>query len=155
MEKTLDIEFVPYEIACSLKKIGFDEECIRYYTTGGLSSIKAIHLSDFSINQNSHFNDPICSAPMYQQIFRWFREKHQLFAEIEVDATSYPKYCFSTLRFTGNPKDLTERQWGWDSLLLGTEWTLYRTHQETELECIKKLIEIVKGEKEFEWKDLS
>lgn len=58
---SLTSEFVSYEQALELKQLGFDEECLKYYTDKGelyVSNIYGI------------------SAPLYQQAFRFFREEY-------------------------------------------------------------------------------
>jgi hypothetical protein len=70
-------EFVSYEIALKLKELGFDEPCLfAYYGKSNLSNFKE---SDYELcgdRHNSSFKeDGRVSAPLYQQVFRWFREK--------------------------------------------------------------------------------
>jgi len=119
----MDKEFVPYEQALALKELGFDENCLFYYT------------KDFKIN-HSMMTDTVCvcnfnkqnkiSAPLYQQAFRWFREKYQ------IDSWIYPNlnglYSVSKVRRGVGLGKVSE----------------YQTYEEAELECLKKLIEIVK-----------
>lgn len=52
-------EFVPYELALKLKAIGFDEEC---FATHG-------YLELYINTDDGHLK-----APLFQQVFRWFRE---------------------------------------------------------------------------------
>ena len=72
-------EFVPYDIALAMKELGFDEPCLFRYTAqkdltnGGCydnSSPSDAMLTADEIHE-SHM-----LAPLYQQAFRWFREKH-------------------------------------------------------------------------------
>ena len=65
----LEKEFVPYDLALKLKKIGFDEPCFGYYT--GDKKHLVIRPSMSRINED--LNDIVCTAPLYQQAFRWFR----------------------------------------------------------------------------------
>ena len=75
-------EFIPYEQALELKELGFDEECFGYYDTEGLEVSSDWYFNPH--NKNSLFpepyttNNPKISAPLYQQAFRWFREKYNL-----------------------------------------------------------------------------
>jgi hypothetical protein len=85
------------------------------------------------------------SAPTQSLLQKWLREVHQLYVEVQVDQTTYPKFHFEVTRFEGNPKDLSEREWGWESKY-HAEY-LYRTYEEaleTGLQVALKLIEIVK-----------
>jgi hypothetical protein len=120
-------EFIPYEQALALKKLGFDESCLGYYDIEGLKVSYDRYLN--SENKNSLFphpsitNNPKISAPLYQQAFRWFREKHGLrpFIELDVDCepSYYNAYVQCSLVYHGN------------------------NHEEAELTCLKKLIELL------------
>ena len=59
-------EFIPYEQALELKELGFDEKCLARYFKDG----KSIFYTHSKI-----YKDYV-SAPLYQQAFRWFREKY-------------------------------------------------------------------------------
>ena len=68
-------------------------------------------------------------------ILDWLREIHMIFVEVTIDCTTEPKYCYTLKRFFGNPKDLTEKEWYWETRLEmrnypETQWFLYRTHEE-------------------------
>jgi hypothetical protein len=99
-------EFIPYEQALALKELGFDEPC----------------LSSFNENKT------ICLAPLYQQAFRWFREKHNICGYI-IETTN--KYNKLDGKF----------QYG----ISNSYYDVYDTYEEAELACLNKLIEIVKN----------
>ena len=62
---------------------------------------------------------------------KWLVENHQIFIEIQLDQTTYPKYCIEISRFIGNPRNLSEREWGWEKVEVPMEkWGLYRTYEE-------------------------
>jgi hypothetical protein len=63
-------EFVPYEIAVELKGLRFDEPCFAWFGPTG-------KFNDWDTT------DTI--APLYQQAFRFFREKYALHASIHAD----------------------------------------------------------------------
>ena len=112
----LDKEFIPYEQALALKELGFDKSCYAYYDGAGYVMIKEmVHC--------------VISAPTYQQAFRWFREKYCLNSFI-VDSKSYSWYF--------NINDMQT-----DDVI--SEVLYFKTYEEAELECLKKLIEIVKS----------
>jgi hypothetical protein len=87
-------------------------------------------------------SDSAVLAPTFSQAFRWFRENHQIFPEVLTDCTTEPKFVFTYNKFFGNPKDLTEQEWGWENNI-GQYSELYRTYEEAEQACLTKLIEIV------------
>ena len=115
-------EFIPYEQALELKQLGFNEPCYYDYNFGGEITNKwAIGL---------------VPAPLYQQAFRWFREKYHLIGGVE---------------YIGGEKPNTT--W-WDIYVVGhynvdyKEMSMkYQPYEEAELACLKKLIEIVKNER--------
>jgi hypothetical protein len=123
-------EFIPYEQALSLKELGFDEPCFGYYEYS-----KKFLITDSVFYTNSELKNNGITTPLYQQAFRWFREKCNLFCEIQIDRTTEPKFCFDIFQYEhfGNYEKIEVE-----------EWYLYRTQEEVELECIKTLIEIVK-----------
>ncbi len=87
-------------------------------------------LTPFGTNHNSIFSR--ISAPLYQQAFRWFREKYGLYHYITTyDATDFEWYIHDK----NNPKD--------DDF---EDITTQDTYEQAELECLKKLIEVVKDQ---------
>ncbi len=109
----MEKEFVTYEIALKLKELGFDETCLANY----LSTKKL----DISLWRHG-FDIP---APLYQQAFRWFREKYNLVSYVREATKSKYRFCI---------EKFDEKFY--NSTIL--------TYEEAELECLKKLIEIVK-----------
>jgi len=107
-------EFIPYEQALALKELGFDEPCFGWFTTGYLrvGSVESKHVQGLGE----------LLAPLYQQAFRWFREKYGLnhFVELDVDCgpNYYNGYVLCSLVYHGN------------------------NYEEAELACLKKLIEL-------------
>lgn len=66
--------FVPYKESLELKKLGFDEPCFGkfYYNQLEIGSV-------WTNNDFKEDPDIFISAPLYQQAFRWFREKYDLY----------------------------------------------------------------------------
>jgi hypothetical protein len=112
-------EFIPYEQALALKELGFDELCIATYDED-----EYFEFLDF---EQSYYTIPskLIQAPLYQQAFRWFREKHNLHSYIE---GAYPWF-----RYYVNSDD---DRW---------EGFKYLTHEEAESACLDELIEIIKN----------
>jgi hypothetical protein len=80
---------------------------------------------------NSNFLDKACSAPLYQQAFRWFREKHNIESYIK-RGRKFKTLIDYQIHICNN--DVLP-YFGLDH---------YDTYEEAELACLKKLIEIVK-----------
>lgn len=107
-------EFIPYEQAIALKELGFDEPCLMYYDYS------------YTLVESGVYK---CKAPLYQQAFRWFREKYGLSGLIEIGTQEFSYQVFN---------DKGNRQ-------LGIEPIKYNgKYEEAELACLNKLIEIVK-----------
>jgi hypothetical protein len=116
-------EFIPYEQAIELKELGFDEPCFgMYYTKDG-------DIRKLDINE-------IGDAPLYQQAFRWFREKYNIDGFVRIEPLN-EKYGFVIYnREKGNFKEFSAD---------------YNSVEEAEIACLNKIIEIVKQpKKEFE-----
>jgi hypothetical protein len=111
-------EFIPYNLALEFKEIGFDEPCLGYYNSGVKTPLEV----EYSIPYD---HKEYLSAPLYQQTFRWFREKCGLIGLIT----------------TFNSKD--NFRFAIYAEHIGTED--YNTYEEAELACLAKLIEIVKN----------
>lgn len=129
----MEKEFVSYEIALRLKELGFNESCFGYYNNMGN------YLED-SGKANHNCNKPgmngrYCTAPLRQQVFKWFRDNNSLYSEILLDKTTYPKYAYEISLYSdfGNYEKLNG------------EFFLYSNYEEAEIVCIDRLIEIVKG----------
>ena len=89
----MEKEFVPYELAVKLKELGFNEPCFGYYKPS--KEFNYLNWEIFKdlpyLAKNSEWQD-LCAAPTYSQVFKWFREKHQIFPEVLTDCTTEPKF---------------------------------------------------------------
>jgi len=124
-------EFIPYEQALALKELGFDEPCCANmfdYTKPHININIPNRIRYFMPNYSENFNkeydfgvlghkDIFVSIPLYQQAFRWFRKKYDL-------RKQYGAFPHHTIII--------------NYLIDGG------IEEEAELECLKKLIEIVK-----------
>jgi hypothetical protein len=122
-------EFVEYNEALALKELGFNEPCFYKFHKGGF---QINSLSDGQNYNDGSFGVNLISAPLYQQAFRWFREKYNLYQFVHYH--NRPEYTFAVYND------------------IEINWTLhekvsFNTYEEAELECLKKLIEIVKNGK--------
>lgn len=133
-------DFIPYEEALALKELGFDEPCLGYYqynTDGKYPAEFYYHKPNVDSRWNplcinslhpaeKETNAPKVSAPLYQQAFRWFREKYEIYAIV----FRFPEGFFTYEVYIKKVK---------------TDFgQVYKTHEEAELACLRKLIEIVK-----------
>jgi hypothetical protein len=75
-------EFVPYGLAVKLKALGFNEPCFGYYLEDGTRVPASYSKAGTAYPSNSDLLPEWSAAPTYQQAFRWFREKYDLFISI-------------------------------------------------------------------------
>jgi len=134
-------EFIPYEQALALKELGFNEPCLAQYRKYDVGEATL----DIGFSKNeiiSKFDNLVlfCSTPLYQQAFRWFREKYNL--QVYIDFYHKDSYFYKIKSQVGKEISNTTG----DVILQGTP-VFPRSYEETELECLKKLIEIVKEKK--------
>ena len=117
----MEKEFIGYNEALALKELGFDEPCFGYRDGGGYLIIK----------QMPHC---VISTPTFSQAFRWFRKKYGLdsFVKHLYKSTIKIGYYFGIDEYKG-----IEFQMDLDDY--------YKTYEEAELECLIKLIKIVKN----------
>ena len=121
--------FCPYELALELKELGFDEISLFCYDTVNEGNPLS-HCPHLLLNSQleGFENEPI-SAPLWQQAFRFFREKYGLHYII----------C----------KNIQMDGYGYREVILipymeENENTIFKTYEEAEVECLVKLIEIAK-----------
>jgi hypothetical protein len=131
----LEKQFVPPEPSLDLQELGFNEPCFGYYLNGKLNIFYSTSVN-YRINSKTKnvFNTDVFTAPTFSQAFRWFREKYKIDSNIEslgINKRFYSIY----VAFEDNKE-------------IKGDGNLYETYEEAELECLKKLIEIVKSKKE-------
>jgi hypothetical protein len=140
----MEKEFVPYEQSLELKELGFDEECFAWYAeTKNLQISPDVYKKWTSKPCNNSniiivFNSDCVTAPLYQQAFRWFREKYNIDSWIQpftfkksngvlcLPDESYSYFIFKDGVWVDDKVDFLEPE-------------------EAELECLIQLIEIVKN----------
>ncbi len=128
-------EFITYEQALALRELGFKEACFMCWY---INKPTELYIGGDEKNGEG------VAAPLYQQAFRWFREKGQLTKSI--------------MDFID---DETGVEWDYEINLIGTDIDekgnyiplipystddierKFKTYEEAELNCLKKLIEIV------------
>jgi hypothetical protein len=127
----MEKEFVNYTEALALKELGFDEPCLAKHDLKHI----LLRIEECKNQENAQEFDYIL-APLYQQAFRWFREKYGLCSWITMELGNKSTFC-----------------WVLSGEHTSTQYAAYfHTYEEAELACLTKLIEIVKNkimEKEF------
>jgi hypothetical protein len=116
-------EFIPYEQALELKELGFDEPCFGCYDEKRVFGLTVMSIKQYYTNSKEDTWN--CSAPLYQQAFRWFREKYGLHNYVYKNVAGADFWGYYTWKTGGTSP--------------------YNSYEEAELACLEKLIEIVKG----------
>jgi hypothetical protein len=121
-------EFIPYEPSLEFKQLGFNEPCFGYWK-----------MSDWLIEEKTRTDgythaDQLCSAPTFSQAFRWLLEKHNLYGIIIPTVTM--DWTFKTMTVAQGMVEVPPYN--------HVDACDYSSREEAELDCLKKLIEIVK-----------
>jgi hypothetical protein len=123
----MEKEFIPFELALKMKQLGFDEPCMYYVDEQNNS---------FIYNFQTHPDEfiewcgvTVISTPLFQQAFRWFREKYQLHSTIT---------------------SISQESWQWHITKPGESLgKMYQedfyTYEEAEQDCLVKLIDIIEN----------
>ena len=125
--KVMEREFAPYTEALELKELGFDEPCFGLYYGTSIKE-EPEFLLEFRSSQYyvaKGYVDGIL-APTYSQAFRFFREKYGYCSYIKEAIVD--DYRFYIEKF--------------DEKYYNS--SIFKSYEEAELECLKKLIQIVK-----------
>jgi hypothetical protein len=143
----MEKEFIPYEQALELKELGFDEPLLgRFYTKpkckmfgidekGRHYPIKNTPKKLYILGEHFVLNDDnVTIAPLYQQVFKWFRKKHDIDFSIN---TTYSRYNENTSKkYSGVIDNKTA------FINVG----FYETYEEAEFAGLQKMIKIIEKE---------
>jgi len=130
-------QFINYNQSLALKKLGFDEKCFGWYSQHKnkvTPHIPCSHNTDYNTVTRPWTTDEFecCSAPLYQQAFRWFRDEYNLvFNFISYSIVKPGEYHWSIT---------------WHDVAKASG--IVKTYEEAELACLNKLIEIVKNKQD-------
>ena len=134
-------EFVKYEQALALKELGFDEPCIGWYNPQ--VNYKEVTTDKYWAFYLTGEWENFKPAPLYQQAFRWFREKHNFWVEIKVeDNVKLGEQTFYWSIF-GEYKTLNEKSIIRCLTDSDVDCKTFKTYEEAEQACLDKLIEII------------
>ncbi len=149
-------KYIPYQQSLELKELGFDEPCMYAWCVtvkhrveyDGEISLRTdgnpfgVYYKGKNFNEkyDSNKNKIQCSAPLYQQVFRWFREKYNLrgFIGFRPNIKQFDYHIYD-MSLSGKEyvKQRTYEEFQKDPK--------FGTYEEAELECTKELISIVKN----------
>ena len=119
-------EFVPYQQTTELKQLGFDKPCFAVYEDKKWQLVEVKN----SMSYELCLKTDTFPVPTFSQAFRWFREKYGLYSDLFVDDDKTFGFMISSFVEEGVlEKPITRK---------------INSHEEAELKCLIKLIEIVK-----------
>lgn len=128
----MEIEFVPYNESLELKELGFDEPCLSIYDKDGKLQRSLIEYPIINSKNGFYSKWSIITAPLFQQAFKWFREKHGLEGVVQ-RSQDFVWYKWKISQYNEDSKKYV------------ADWYEYEAYEEAELACLRKLIEIVKN----------
>jgi hypothetical protein len=121
----MEKEFATYEQALALKELGFDDDVLAWYDAENKL------LNTGSLWQLFKNDDDFVLAPLKQQVFRWFREKHEWYANLSSWIHEEEIGIYHEFEIYGTPNSAHGS-------------IPFKTYEEAENACIDKLIEICK-----------
>ena len=133
--KIMKEQFIPYELALELKELGFNEPCFACYLTDKFLNVEYT-------KKQFHFHGQVASAPLWQQVFDFFREKGYN-AYIEVTDTSKHYYWSITVQ------DSNDREYNDVDLIdsVNNRWyssLRFENYDNARIEAIKIIIDLYK-----------
>ena len=128
-------EFVTYNQSLALKELGFDEPCLAKHDLKHI----LLRVEECKSQENAQELDYIL-APLYQQAFRWFREKHNLCGEVYTVNMGAIDYTFQI-------RDLYSEDIKHDNFeaYTGGYTGTFLTYEEADSACLDELIKTVKN----------
>lgn len=129
----MENEFVGYDEALVLRELGFNNPCIGLYEIKSRELVPRTGLTIDWFNDtddNSNIDSWKMSAPLYQQAFKFLREKYGY--DITIKKSTPFKYSF-----------IIEQLFVEDVDYYFIDFH-YKSYEEAQIKCLKKLIEIVK-----------
>lgn len=119
-------EFVPYDLSLQLKEMGFKDKCFGFYYNK-----KFIYTHELS----PIVGDGVVDAPLWQQVFDWFRYVMLLDNFITPYWFIDGEYKVKKYTYSIEPSNRFDEYFDCDS-------DQYDTYEEARLECLKKLLSI-------------
>ena len=137
-----------------MKRIGNMREKYITIETAKLAAEKGFNIetrnSDYMVDGNYTGEVGSCIScteyvpcPNQALLQKWLREVHQIYVDVDIDQTTYPKFCYMISRFIGNPTDLTAEEWGWQNHPNGVDWGLHRKWEDAFEEGLFEALKLI------------
>lgn len=143
----MEKEFIPYKLALEMKELGFNESCFSYfYKLRGHWRLNhdygavALHPTNSMLSAVSEASkEERFAAPLWQQAFQWFRNKHNILGEIHWEGSREIDSFDVRIVILGEH-------------ILSPKYDDYKLFKDLDYEraqttCLKELIRIVKKQK--------
>jgi len=126
----MEKEFVPLKQTLKLNQLGFNEECLAWYP----DNAAALALDGVYVSKPSSGSYKLLAyAPLYQQVFKWLRNKYGIDFSIN---TIYSRYNENTIKqYSGVI----------DNKTMYTNVGFYDNYEEAQLAGLQKMIEIIEN----------
>jgi hypothetical protein len=129
----LEKMFIPYQQSLDMKELGFNEDCLGLHSINLMTENEDWELKIGGIWTNQELEGSI-KAPLYQQAFDFFREKHDLHSYID-------EWRLTTGELVNDYAIISDDIDEEDD---GRNW---KTVKEAQLACLVDLINIIKTKK--------
>lgn len=121
---------------------------------GKLAKEKGFNIETYSVDYMVDGNYPgergacvscteYAPAPTQSLLQKWLREVHQIYVDVDLDQTTYPKFCYMISRFIGNPTNLAAEEWDWENYPNGENWGLHRKWEDALEEGLFEALKLI------------
>jgi len=126
----MEKEFVPLKQTLKLNQLGFNEECLAWYPDNSAAlALDGVYIS----KPSSGSYKVLAYAPLYQQVFKWLRNKYDIDFSIN---TTYSRYNENTIKkYSGVINNKT----------VYINVGFYDNYEEAQLAGLQKMIEIIEN----------
>lgn len=121
----MEKQFIPHNLALKLKELGFNEECLAFYSTDGQA--KLFRTNPDQTHNNSYW---YLSAPLWQQAFDFIRNKFNIFGYIFDDAQTGQYWWGFSKSFSGETEEDTSE-------------TANQSYEIAQEECLERMINYI------------
>lgn len=130
-------ELVSFKTAKLAKEKRFDWKVVSHYKDDELINSGALYNWNCPEEQEM-WNIELTSAPTKSLLQKYLREKHNIFVIVELDETSYPKFCFRLVEYN-------EKYGEYYNLIHPRRWSdLYRAYEEALEVGLQEALKIIK-----------
>ena len=142
----MEEQYITFEVAQLAKEKGFNVPVNNAYDLKGEfgNYYDIVNESPFDYEDDHIDYDSLrYSAPTQALLQKWLRKVHQIYVDVDIDQTTYPKFCYMISRFIGNPMNLAAEEWDWQNLPNGVDWGLHRKWEDALEEGLFEALKLI------------